>query len=389
MVPRQAAKTLARLARVYPVVAITGPRQSGKTTLARAAFPRKPYASLEDPDTREFAETDPRRFLGQYPSGAVLDEAQRCPPLFSYLQGVVDARPRRARFVLTGSAQFGLLAGISQSLAGRVGLLQLLPFSLDELRRKWPPPSLEAALWRGGYPPIFDRRVPPAQWYADYLVTYVERDVRQLVNVRDLAAFRLFVRLCAARTAQIVNLSSLGSDCGVTHNTARAWLSLLEASYLVFLLPPYHRNYGKRLVKAPKLYFYDAGFAAWLAGVRSERELALSALRGPLFETWAVSECLKQRANFGQPAEPYFWRDSAGHEVDLLVEAGGTLRALEFKAGATIAGDWFAPLHRFRALSGAASAALVHGGGAEPHVRGGIRVYDWRNVGRAARAALA
>ena len=319
MIPRQAKPQLQALAQWYPVVAVTGPRQSGKTTLVQATFPDKPYVSLEDPDVRESALSDPRRFLGQFAGGAILDEAQRAPELFSYLQTIVDRDRAMGAWVLTGSQQLGLRSEISQSLAGRVGLLELLPFTLGELQAaNLPIPSMEDMLWRGLYPVPLDRGIPPGIWLADYFATYVERDVRQMLNVRDWQTFRTFVRMCAARTSQVLNLSSLGADCGISSPTAKGWLSILEASYLVFLLPPHHVNFGKQLTKSPKLYFYDTGLAAWLAGVRSAEELALSSLRGPLFETWAVAEAVKINLHLRLDARLFFWRDKIGREVDLL-----------------------------------------------------------------------
>lgn len=386
MLPRAAAPTLRRLARHYPVVALTGPRQSGKTTLARAAFPRKPYASLEDLDTREFAERDPRGFLGKFGSGAVIDEAQRAPGLFSYLQSAVDRDRRRGRFVLTGSQQFGLFTGITQSLAGRVGLVHLLPFTLSELGQSGAPRTPEELLWRGLYPPVIDRGVPPASWYANYVATYVERDLRQLVNVRDLGSFRRFVRMCAARTGQLLNLSSLAADCGITHNTAKAWISVLEASYIVHLLPPYHRNFGKRLVKTHKLYFVDPGLAAALVGISAAQELAIHPMRGALFETWVVAELMKNRFNRGFPSDLYFWRDSNGVEVDVVVDKAGRLRALEIKAGRTVAQDWFAALDRFARLASATGAVIYAGEGGQP--RREHPVFAWREVDAAAKRLL-
>lgn len=387
MVPRDALPALRRLSGYYPVVALTGPRQSGKTTLARAAFPGKPYASLEDLDVREFALADPRGFLAQFPDGAVLDEAQHAPALFSYLQTLVDRDRRPGLFVLTGSQQFGLLAGISQSLAGRAGLVHLLPFSLAEISSLAPPSNLEAFLWQGAYPPLHDRGIPPDLWYRDYVATYLERDVRLLINVRDLSSFRRFVRMCAARTGQILNLSSLAADCGITHNTARNWISVLEASYIVFLLPAHHRNFGKRLVKAPKLFFYDTGLAAWLAGVQDAKQLGLGALRGPLFETWAASEFVKYRSNRVLAPELYHWRDSNGSEIDLLVDRGSDLYAMEFKAGQTIAGDWFDGPLKFRERSQSPGAAIVYGGAARQE-RHGVRVFGWRHINEAMALAF-
>lgn len=382
MIPRVAAKTLARLAKGYPVVAITGPRQSGKTTLARSSFANKPYVSLEDPDQREFAVNDPRGFLGNYPDGAVLDEVQRCPELFSYLQRIVDERRRAGMFILTGSQQFGLLAKISQSLAGRIGLLHLLPFSLGELKRvRRAPRRIELLLFRGLYPPLYDRRHDPLVWYANYVQTYLERDVRQLINVRELGTFQRFVRMCAARTGQLLNLSGLASDCGITHNTAKAWVSVLEASYIVFLLQPYHRNLNKRLVKTPKLYFYDPGLASWLLGIQAAEQLATHSMRGALFETWVVSELLKKRYNQALSANVYFWRDRAGNEVDVLCEEGNRASPVEIKSGQTITEEHLTGLRRWIEFAGkmAVDPRLVYAGDSR-YIRSGIEILPWMSV---------
>lgn len=383
MITRHAAPRLVELAGYYPIVAITGPRQSGKTTLARATFADKPYASLEDPDVRMLATADPRGFLAQYPDGAIIDEVQRAPDLFSYLQTRVDADRRTGLFILTGSQQFGLMEKISQSLAGRVGLLHLLPFAFDEIAAARPGDGLEDWLWRGFYPPLHDRVIPPHLWFSDYLATYVERDVRSLLQVRDLDSFHRFVLMCAARSGQLLNLSALAADCGITHNTAHAWIGVLEASYIVMRLAPFHRNFGKRLTKTPKLYFLDPGLAAWLAGVRGASELAVGTLRGPLFETWVVSEFLKRRRNALRPEELHFWRDSAGNEVDLLVTRGEeVVAAVECKSGRTVAEDWFPPLARFAALAGEPRRLLIHGGDAD-QPRTDTPVFGWRSIGRA------
>ncbi|MCU0842782.1 MAG: ATP-binding protein [Thiobacillaceae bacterium] len=379
MLPRNAAPTLLKLAGWYPVVVVTGPRQSGKTTLTRAVFPDKAYVSLEDPDLREFAAGDPRAFLRQHAEGAILDEAQRVPELLSYLQGTVDADPRPGRYILTGSQQLGLLSGVSQSLAGRAGMLTLLPFTLDELSAHKPPDTIETLLWSGLYPPVHDRGIPPDVWYRDYALTYVERDVRQLVNVRDLGQFQRFVRMCAARTGQLLNLSALAADCGITHNTARAWLSVLQASHLVTLLTPYHRNYGKRLTKTPKLYFLDSGLACHLLGIARPDTLITHSMRGALFETWVVGEYLKAAHNAGETPALWFWRDSAGHEVDLLAERDGGLRAIEIKAGMTIAADWFDGLERFRRLAPEAGRHLIYAGDTS-QARTLASVTDWRHI---------
>ena len=382
LIERTARLAVERLAKGYPLVAVNGPRQSGKTTLVQQCFPKKPYVSLEDPDQREFATQDPRGFLAQFGAGAVLDEAQRCPALFSYLQRVVDETKKPGLFVLTGSQQFGLLSGITQSLAGRVALVTLLPFSRDELAAAGrAPETLEEQLFTGSYPPIYDRGLEPSTWYANYVTTYLERDVRQLLNVRDLADFQRFLRLCAGRTGQLLNLSSLANDCGVTHNTVRAWISVLEASYLIHLLPPHHANFNKRLVKTPKLYFLDTGLAAWLLGIRSADDLRAHAQRGPLFETWVVDELVKQRHHAGQPLDLYFWRDHTGNEVDVLVDEGARLRPIEIKSGATLNADFFTGLRRWRQIAGqkAGPASLVYGGDAAVE-REGTAVVPWKKL---------
>lgn len=382
MITRDAETTLRELAQGYPVVAITGPRQSGKTTLTRTVFSDKPYVSLEEPDHREFADEDPRGFLARYQDGAILDEVQRCPDLFSYLQGRLDQAGRPGMFILTGSQQFGLLAGITQTLAGRVALLHLLPFALKELvAGGLSPRSLDESLFTGLYPPVHDRRLAPAVWYANYVQTYVERDVRQIINVRDLNTFRRFVRMCAARIGQLLNLSGLANDCGITHNTAKAWLSVLEASYLIFLLPPHHRNFNKRLVKMPKLYFYDTGLAAWLLGIREPGQLAIHAMRGALFESWVISELLKDRYNRGLTSNLYFWRDRTGNEVDVLAEYGEALAPIEIKSGQTVTRDYLIGLQKWIALAGTSvvKPLLIYAGD-NSDTRSGIEIRRWRDM---------
>jgi hypothetical protein len=379
MIPREAEKTLHSLSQGYPVVALTGPRQSGKTTLACAAFADLPYVSLENPAQREFAESDPQGFFGKYADGAVIDEAQRCPELFQWLQGIVDEARRPGHFILTGSQQFGLLSGISQSLAGRVAMLNLLPFSAAELRGVHLLPSaLDDALYRGSYPPIYDRNLDPGIWYANYVQTYIERDVRQLINVRDLSQFQRFLRLCAGRTGQLLNLSALGEEAGVSHNTAREWLSVLEASFIVHRLPPHHHNYNKRLVKTPKLYFYDSGLAVWLLGIESAAQISTHPQRGALFETWVVAEYLKKRLNTGRPSNLSFWRDRSGHEVDLLVSEGGSVYPVDIKSGATVSRDALRGLEKWRELVGVETGrpCLVYGGN-ETQNRTDLDIMPW------------
>ena len=387
MIHRQVAATLLQMASQYPVVAVTGPRQSGKTTLVRALFGKLPYVSLEEPDRRAFALEDPRGFLAAYPDGAVLDEVQRAPDLLSYLQTLVDRDPRPGRFILTGSQQLGLLSGIAQSLAGRVALIKLLPFSLGELEGSGQAPAtVDKLLLQGLYPPIYDRGLDPTTWYANYVATYLERDVRQLVNVRDLTTFDRFLRLCAGCSGQLLNLSGLASDAGVSHNTARAWVSVLEASYLVQLLPPYHRSFNKRLVKTPKLYFLDPGLASWLVGIRTLDQLVVHPLRGALFEGWVVTEALKARYHQGLAPDLYFWRDNSGHEVDLLREDGAVLTPFEIKSGRTVVPDFFTGLRRWVTIAGDAAGQpyLVYGGD-ERQIRSGVTVLPWRALGQLER----
>lgn len=388
LIRRAAAKTLIGLAREYPVVVVTGPRQSGKTTLCRASFPDQPYASLEDPDVRRFALDDPRGFLAQFPDGALLDEIQRAPELLSYLQGIVDRDARPGSFVLTGSQQLDVLAGVTQTLAGRAALLSLLPFSLAELPDDLAPRSIEQLLYRGLYPPIHDRGLDPSRWHANYVQTYLERDLRQMVNVRDLSSFQVFLRLCAGRTGQLLNLSALAADCGITHNTARAWLSVLEASFIVMQLRPHFRNFGKRLVKTPKLYFVDPGLAAWLLEIRDAEQVKAHPLRGALFETWVITELLKGRANAALASNVYFWRDRGGLEIDCVLDRGTALVPVEIKAGQTVAGDFFGPFARFASLAGdlAASPGWIVYGGSRTERRGAATVLPWASIDTLVRA---
>lgn len=382
MLPRRLAPTLKRLAASFPIVAVTGPRQSGKTTLARALFADKAYVSLEDPQERAFAEEDPRGFLARFEAGAVFDEAQRWPDLFSYLQGLVDADRAPGRFVLTGSQQFGLLSGVTQSFAGRVGMTRLLPLSLQELPgAAADSPGLDALMLRGMYPALHAQPLLPEDWFASYVATYVERDVRQVLNVQDLSTFQRFLRLCAARTGQLLNVSALAGETGISNSTARAWLSVLEASDLLFLLPPYHRNFGKRLVKAPKLYFVDTGLACWLLGIRDTETLTLHPLRGALFETLVVGDFLKSRLNAGQPPDLYFWRDNNGLEADLVFEVGGRLQPVEIKSGGTVTPDYIRAGQRAARFAGdeALQPWLVYGGD-DAYERSGVRVIGWRGL---------
>ena len=363
VIERELTPRLTQLFGQYPVATVTGPRQSGKTTLCRAAFPHLAYLNLEAPDQRAFAESDPRGFLAQAGDGAILDEVQNVPDLLSYIQVEVDERDRNGLFVLTGSEQFRLSRAISQSLAGRTALLRLLPFSLAERARTGSSMAIDEVIFSGFYPRILDQGLDPRQALGDYFETYVERDVRRSNEIRNISGFRTFVRLCAGRVGQLVNVSSLGSDAGVSHTTAREWLTILEASYIVFRLQPYHANIRKRLTKAPKLYFYDVGLASYLIGIEDARQVTTHPLRGSLFENVVVIEALKHRLNRGHQPNLSFFRDSSGLECDLLLEAGRGMAAIEAKSGSTVSGDFFTPLNKVAGLvPNIVSRTVVYGG---------------------------
>ena len=400
MIARHLSKVLKAAAKHYPVVTVTGPRQSGKTTLVRAAFPRYRYVSLEDPEARAFATEDPRGFLDRFGGQAVLDEVQRVPDLFSYIQGMVDEVDRPGQYVLSGSQNFLLLHRVTQSLAGRCAVLRLLPFSRSELigrpirdvarltpaRRPSTPKApkrsadLFEALFTGGYPRIHDKALAPQGWLANYYQTYLERDVRDLLSVGDIEGFGRFVRLCAGRSGQLLNASLLAADAGVSHTTARRWLSILEASYIIYLLRPHHRNFNKRLVKSPKLYFLDTGLLCYLLRVRSAADLVAHSARGAIFETWVVSEALKNFYNRAAEPDVYFWRDSTGHEIDLLIDQGARQIPIEIKSGQTIAPDFFADIDYWRTLAGQPDnpAVLVYGGD-DSYQRRGTSVLAWKD----------
>lgn len=365
----------------FPVVTLTGPRQSGKSTLCRQVCTNLSYANLEEPDTRDFALNDPRGFLGQFPHGAVIDEVQRCPDLPSYLQSLVDADPTPGRWVLTGSQNLNVLNSVSQSLAGRTAILNLLPLTWSEITQfKSPPSTLEDALLTGGYPRILDKSLKPADWLAAYVATYLERDVRKLSNIGDLMLFQRFVQLCAGRTAQLLNLSALAGDVGVSQPTIRAWLSVLEASFIAFRLQPWHGNLGKRLTKTPKLHFYDTGLVCWLLGIREAEQLRSHPLRGPIFETWVVTEVLKRRFNRGESQAVYFYRDTTQAEADLLIESSGSLTLIEAKAAETVSEGLLTATRKIAAtLSGVADvrSIMVYGGAAEQR-RSDFTVVPWR-----------
>ncbi len=353
------------MAKKFPAIVLLGPRQSGKTTLARLAFPQKPYVLLEEPDTREFAEKDPRGFLQSYPEGAILDEIQRVPHLFSYLQGILDQSKTNGLFILTGSHNFLMMEQVTQSLAGRVALLTLLPFSHQELRSAHLDfEDYETHLRFGGYPRVFSSQIAPEDFYSNYVRTYIDRDIRLLKNVQDLSTFHTFLKFCANRIGQPVNLSSIADDCGITHNTVKAWLSILEASYILFTVRPYHNNLNKRLIKTPKIYFYDTGLVCYLMGIDSQDLLTYHPMKGSLFENFIVSEVAKSFYHTGHEATLYFWQDKSAKKIDLILEAHGKVTPIELKAGKTITEDYFKNIAYWCQLTGASpsEAKVVYGG---------------------------
>lgn len=382
MIRRAISEKILHYARHYPVVTLTGPRQSGKTTLCKALFPGKKYFLLEDMDTRDYARTDPRAFLNEcLKEGAVIDEIQRVPELVSYIQGIVDREDKPGLFVLTGSQNFHLLDTVSQSLAGRTALAVLLPFSYSEAYSSKAVP-IDKVLVTGFYPRIHDKGLNPAEALSFYVSTYLERDIRALINVRELSKFEKFLKLCAGRAAQIVNLSNLANDCGINHNTAKSWLGVLEASYVIFFARAHYANFGKRLIKAPKLYFTDCGLAAYLLDIQDVKHIAHHPLKGALFENFVVAEMLKARTNQGKNSNIYFFRDNIGNEVDILLENGAFVRPVEIKLGSTITGDYFKGLRYYQKINkkNAVKPALVYGG-SENQRRGAFGIFSYRNTG--------
>ncbi len=379
MIYREASQTLREIAKEFPAVAITGPRQSGKTTLAKEIFNDRPYVSLEDLDQYEFALEDPRGFLDNFPNGVVLDEVQRCPKLFNYLQGVLDRSKKNGLFILTGSSQFTLNDSISQSLAGRVGQLSLLPFSVSELRDT---PHNEAnfnkAIFRGYYPRVVSGKASPHKWLNAYLNTYVEKDIRQILNISNRDAFLKFLSLCAGNVGSLLNLQRIATDCSISANTAKSWLSILSTSYICFTLQPHHSNFRKRLVKTPKLYFYDTGLATRLLGLQQPEQLDLHPMKGNLFENLIISDMMKSRFNKGLDPSLYFWRDHGGLEVDVIFDDGIKLHPLEIKSGKTISSNWFESLKKWQKISGDSSGplSLIYGGD-QSRVQSEVQITGW------------
>lgn len=382
MLKRFLTSKIKQVATKFPVITLLGPRQAGKTTLARATFPKHTYVSLEELDIREFALSDPRGFLETYLSkkGLIIDEVQHVPTLLSYIQTKVDAQRVPGQFILTGSQNLLVSHAVSQSLAGRTSIQTLLPLTIGELKiAKDLPEKLDEVLFNGFYPSIYAQKIPAADWYASYIRTYVERDVRQIKQITDLRLFQTFLKLCAGRIGQLLNISSLANDCGISVNTAKGWLSLLEATYIIFLLQPHYQNFSKRLVKSPKLYFHDTGVACSLLGIETPNTLATHYLRGGLFESMVIGDLVKQRLNAGLPPQIFFWRDKMGHEVDCILDREGQLIPIEIKAGSTIASDYFQGLTKWCALAGSdPTKGLVVYGGREVQKRQTGQVIGWQ-----------
>lgn len=386
MYRRQIAKELISLASSYPVVTVIGPRQSGKTTLVRFVFPDKPYISLEDLDIRNLAQIDPRSFLEQFPDGAILDEIQRVPDLLSYIQTIVDASNQKGLFILTGSHQLELNQAITQSLAGRTALLTLLPLSLDELVEAGVDFSLNEVLLKGGYPRIYKDALDPTKAYRNYFQTYVERDLRQLISVKDLSQFERFVRICAGRVGQILNMQDIGGEIGVSSHTVKEWISILEASFIVFRLQPYFENFGKRIVKSPKLYFTDVGLATYLLEIENESQINRDPARGHLFENLIVLELLKWRYNEGLDPHLYYYRDVQKKEVDVIYKQGNRLVPIEIKSSKTFNSEFLEKVHFFQKLAGdrAPSGYIIYGGDQEQGIHA-VNLLNYKHASFAIR----
>ena len=374
MIPRQLTERASELLQKYPIITITGPRQSGKTTLAKLLRPDFRYVSLESLSERDFARQDPKGFLETYQNGVILDEVQYVPELFSYLQLLTDDRQRTGEYILTGSQNFLMMEQITQSLAGRVAVFNLLPLSWQELQgTEYQPVSWEEYLVSGSYPRKIVQDIDAIGFYDSYLQTYIERDVRQVKNILNLSLFQRFIQLLAGRIGQLFNQQSLAVELGVDNKTVNAWLSVLETSFIAYRLPPYYQNFSKRIVKTPKVYFYDTGLAAYLLGIRSVDDLAVHFARGPLFENLVINELTKNWSNRGQRPPFYFWSDQSNHEVDLLIDRGTRLTAVEIKSGRTIQPDFFRGLQYFQKLAPESERVLVYGGD-ESQQRTGVRV---------------
>ncbi len=380
MIEREISDNIMQYAKQYPVITITGPRQSGKTTLCKYLFKQKPYVSLENLDERSFAIQDPRGFLNRFPNGAILDEIQRTPELLSYIQQIVDDKNKEGMFIITGSHQFELLNSINQTLAGRTALVKLLPFSMKEIKPIIKDKNIDEIIFTGFYPRIYDKKLNPAQALAFYVNTYIERDVREIENIKNLSIFEMFLKLCAGRTGQIINYSSLGNDCGVSYHTIKNWLSVLEASYIIKLLKPYYKNFNKRLIKSPKLYFIDTGLCCNLLGISKKEHVEYHPLKGAFFENLVISEILKNRYNQGNMDNLYYYRDKQGNEVDLILDYGYTVEQFEIKSGQTINNDYFKGINYFKKINKDMRKSHIIYGGDETYTRSEVAITGWKKL---------
>ncbi len=381
MIQRTAKDKLKDLASKFKAVAVTGARQTGKTTLVKQVFKGKPYLSLENPETRNFALEDPRGFLASYPKGAILDEVQRTPELFSYLQEILDNSKVKGLFILSGSNNFLLQQNISQTLAGRVGYINLLPFSIEELKKsKLLPKDDDQLMLKGFYPPIYDQEIPPLDWCPNYIRTYIEKDVRQIKNITDLIVFERFVKLLAGRSGQELNNSALAVETGVDVKTIQSWIGILESSFIIYLLKPHFKNFNKTIVKRPKVYFYDTALVCYLLGIRNVSQLKTHPLRGSIFEGMVVTELIKKRANAGLPINLYYWRDKTGHEIDVIIDNGGKLLPIEIKSGKTLNAEFFKNIEYWSKLSGAEKSVLLYAGEQNQKRTTGKEILNWRNL---------
>ena len=381
MIQRQQQAKLLSLAKQFPVISVIGPRQSGKSTLVKHCFPKYDYISFEDIDNRRRALLDMRGFLEQYGKGVIFDEVQRVPELFSYLQTHVDASGKKGRFILTGSHNYLLQEKVSQSLAGRVAMLRLLPFSMQELADAGKlPADIHKILFKGFYPRLFSSRVQPSDWYPAYIETYMQRDVREIKNIPNLNYFQKFLHLLAGRHGQQLNLTNLATEVGVVHNTISSWISILEASYVIYLLKPHFNNFNKRITKTPKIYFYDSGLVCSLLGIENAEQLHTHHIKGPLFEGLIITELIKARFNAGLSNNCFYWRDKTGNEVDCIIDKAGSLTAIEIKSGKTINGDYFNNLNFWKILSSNTNKSyLIYGGTETQKIKNNI-VVPWKNT---------
>lgn len=379
MIQRIAGKKISELASKFKAVAVTGARQTGKTTLVKQIFKDKPYVSLENPDNRSFALEDPRGFLANYPDGAILDEIQRTPALFSYLQEILDNTKQKGLFILTGSNNFLLQQSISQTLAGRIATIHLLPFSIEELKNgKVLPKNDDELMIKGFYPPVYDQEIDPQDWCPNYIRTYIEKDVRQIKNITDLIVFERFIKLLAGRSGQELNNSALAVETGVDVKTVQSWIGILESSFIVYLLKPHHKNFNKTIVKRPKLYFYDSALVCYLLGIRDNNHLQTHPLKGAIFEGMVITELLKNRTNAGLDINLFYWRDKTGHEVDLIIDNGKTLLPIEIKSGMTISKDYFKNIDYWTNLSGSKKAFILYTGAQHQKRSDGTEIMNWR-----------